>query len=561
MHSTYFRLLDASRSRSALIVIAAGILFADAATVGTVRVPNLLPSHLRHGKQASRMTTRARASASRLRAPVLAAPVDVQDDLEQLSQERSEILEKLKIVEQRIIAATQAQKEEDERAAMGKHNDELLEQELPPSEEQSVDQAAAIETLIAAGVAVESAAASYCPSFGYLSKSGGNYVRTNASVPGGVPSGLLDLGFRNFKRELNELTTSIRRFVQGDSAEPLVVSQTNPMENAEVMALREALRNLTLSNEAVWDREKSRPSVEAPLVLTIPYYVLCYALDYCFDGRPLARFWFLETVARMPYFSYITMLHLYETLGWWRRSAETKRVHFAEEWNEFNHLMIMESLGGDQRWVDRFLAQHAAIVYFIVLTLLWLVSPTLSYNFSELIEAHAVDTYGEFVDANEALLKQIPPPTVAKAYYESDDLYFFDEFQTARPRGSRRPKISSLYDVFSCVRDDEVRSRGARLTNLEWQRASLAAFGSMFSLFLSPYPFSPLLSSTRFNRHPVLQLCCLLFLRWSASVHFSMPLKPLVAFSVDSKEQNPAGRSLSCVHRMERATSWKQTHW
>lgn len=28
--------------------------------------------------------------------------------------------------------------------------------------------------------------------------------------------------------------------------------------------------------------------------------------------RPIARFWFLETVARMPYFSYISMLHFYE---------------------------------------------------------------------------------------------------------------------------------------------------------------------------------------------------------------------------------------------------------
>lgn len=34
--------------------------------------------------------------------------------------------------------------------------------------------------------------------------------------------------------------------------------------------------------------------------------------------RPIQRFWFLEMVARMPYFSYITMLHLYETFGWWR---------------------------------------------------------------------------------------------------------------------------------------------------------------------------------------------------------------------------------------------------
>ena len=34
-----------------------------------------------------------------------------------------------------------------------------------------------------------------------------------------------------------------------------------------------------------------------------------------------------------------------------------ERVHFAQEWNEFHHLLTMEALGGDQRWRDRFLAQ------------------------------------------------------------------------------------------------------------------------------------------------------------------------------------------------------------
>ena len=57
----------------------------------------------------------------------------------------------------------------------------------------------------------------------------------------------------------------------------------------------------------------------------------------------------------------------------------------------------MESLGGDQRWSDRFLAQHSAVLYFWVgsgmklrpspplevlyfwvLVALWLLSPTLA---------------------------------------------------------------------------------------------------------------------------------------------------------------------------------------
>lgn len=40
------------------------------------------------------------------------------------------------------------------------------------------------------------------------------------------------------------------------------------------------------------------------------------------------RFWVLEVVARMPYFAYISMLHLYESLGWWRAGAELRRVGF-----------------------------------------------------------------------------------------------------------------------------------------------------------------------------------------------------------------------------------------
>ena len=39
----------------------------------------------------------------------------------------------------------------------------------------------------------------------------------------------------------------------------------------------------------------------------------------------------------------------------------------AQEWNEMHHLQIMESLGGDSLWLDRFMAQHGALVYYWVL--------------------------------------------------------------------------------------------------------------------------------------------------------------------------------------------------
>jgi len=61
-------------------------------------------------------------------------------------------------------------------------------------------------------------------------------------------------------------------------------------------------------------------------------------------------------------------------------------------------------VAGDQGWRVRFLAQHAAIIYYFVLIIVWVLSPSLAYNFSELIEAHAVDTYAEFAESNKVML-------------------------------------------------------------------------------------------------------------------------------------------------------------
>ncbi|GIL66978.1 hypothetical protein Vafri_20475 [Volvox africanus] len=229
----------------------------------------------------------------------------------------------------------------------------------------------------------------------------------------------------------------------------------------ECTEVRAKLKQLQLSNQAVWDREHAREragqAVETPWFIKGVYLSLCLLLDVLFQNRPIQRFWFLETVARMPYFSYISMLHLYESFGWWRAGAELRKIHFAEEWNELHHLQIMESLGGDQLWFDRFCGLHAAVVYYWILLGLYFFSPELAYNFSELIEAHAVDTYGEFVDANEELLKSLPPPLVAAMYYRSQDLYMFDSFQTSQPLlNPRRPACKNLYDVFCSIRDDEM---------------------------------------------------------------------------------------------------------
>lgn len=45
--------------------------------------------------------------------------------------------------------------------------------------------------------------------------------------------------------------------------------------------------------------------------------------------RDFARFYVLETVARVPYFAYLSVLHLRETFGD-REGGEKMRTHYAE---------------------------------------------------------------------------------------------------------------------------------------------------------------------------------------------------------------------------------------
>lgn len=244
-------------------------------------------------------------------------------------------------------------------------------------------------------------------------------LRVEGLAYGGPPGNIVALGSQQFMRNWNAILGEYREEVDVDLS-------TKQKE------LQAKLSQLTLNSTAIWERELQHGPIQAPWIIKAPYLLVCFLLDVVFENRYVpSRFFLLETVARMPYFSYITMLHLYETLGFWRRSADMKRVHFAEEINEYRHLLIMESLGGDQSWWVRFMAQHSAIVYYIVLCILWAISPSLSYRFSELLENHAVNTYSVFLDENEYLLKELPPSIAAIEYYSfglSDSMYA--EFQT-----------------------------------------------------------------------------------------------------------------------------------
>ncbi|KAL6781287.1 PTOX1 [Auxenochlorella protothecoides x Auxenochlorella symbiontica] len=314
---------------------------------------------------------------------------------------------------------------------------------------------------------------------------------------GSVPSSATALALGNFKKEFMELRKSVRfneykelsstmdpnplskaALVVGSALQSTLTKADSWLEGRGVLGkveqdtarasltpkerkVLEKLQALRLDDRRVIAREHKREKegrgVKAPWLIKGSYVFLCWVLDILYANRPIQRFWVLETVARMPYFAYISMLHLYESLGWWRAGAELRRIHFAEEWNELHHLQIMETLGGDHLWIDRFFAEHAAVFYYWVIILMFFASPSAAYVFSELVENHAVDTYSEFLEENKEVLQGIPPPLVAVTYYKSGDLYLFDALHTEWESGSiRRPECNNLYDVFVNIRDDEL---------------------------------------------------------------------------------------------------------
>jgi ubiquinol oxidase len=161
------------------------------------------------------------------------------------------------------------------------------------------------------------------------------------------------------------------------------------------------------------------------------------------------------------------VLHLYETFGWFRQKEYIK-LHFAETWNELHHLLIMESLGGSDRFADRFVAQHIAFFYYWLVIAVYMTSPAIAYDLNKHVENHAFNTYDEFLREHEEELKLQPAPQVAIDYYQDGDLALFDAFQNDAfdvamklktknevSTPPRRPVVNNLYDVFFNIRADE----------------------------------------------------------------------------------------------------------
>lgn len=124
-------------------------------------------------------------------------------------------------------------------------------------------------------------------------------------------------------------------------------------------------------------------------------------LDFLYQGRDYQRFWVLEEIARAPYFAFLSVLHLKESMG--LRSLEHKDLmieHFEQSINETSHLEYMESKGGNAYWIDRFVAKHLVLIYYWINVFYYLLAPKSAYHLSYEIEIHAAVTYSKYLAEN-----------------------------------------------------------------------------------------------------------------------------------------------------------------
>jgi len=120
-------------------------------------------------------------------------------------------------------------------------------------------------------------------------------------------------------------------------------------------------------------------------------------IDFLYRDLPIQRFWVLETIARAPYFAFLSVLHLRESLGLRTDSHYyLMKEHFAQTINETEHLTEMELRGGADRWVDRFFAYHLVLFYYWIMVVYYSFAPVSAYQLNSGIEFHATETYLDY---------------------------------------------------------------------------------------------------------------------------------------------------------------------
>ena len=121
-------------------------------------------------------------------------------------------------------------------------------------------------------------------------------------------------------------------------------------------------------------------------------------LDFLYKGRDIQRFWVLETIARAPYFAFLSVLHFRESLGLRTKEHFDLMVeHFEQTVNETEHLEEMERRGGHTAWIDRLFAYHLVLVYYWIMVAYFAVLPRYAYHLNSEVELHASMTYAEYL--------------------------------------------------------------------------------------------------------------------------------------------------------------------
>jgi len=85
----------------------------------------------------------------------------------------------------------------------------------------------------------------------------------------------------------------------------------------------------------------------------------------------------------------------------------------------------MESLGGNELFFDRFVAQHIAFFYYWLVVILYMASPAVAYDLNKHVEQHAYATYDEFLTSHADELRAQPAPQVAIDYYQKGGEYYY----------------------------------------------------------------------------------------------------------------------------------------
>ena len=134
---------------------------------------------------------------------------------------------------------------------------------------------------------------------------------------------------------------------------------------------------------------------------TVVLDVTVAILDFLYRGRDYPRFWVLEEIARAPYFAFLSVLHLRESMG--LRGPEhlyLMKQHFDQSVNETEHLEYMESRGGNAYFIDRFVAKHLVLIYYWVNVVYYWLAPQSAYHLSYEVEVHAATTYAKYLAYN-----------------------------------------------------------------------------------------------------------------------------------------------------------------